>query len=94
MEDLIRDYGLVRSELQPLLGDDPADIISQFTFEKLSGGRPRGVIDNQNHFRSGSLHQWVQEMDLVLARAVYHAYKGLIDRFYPEVPQLLAARQE
>ena len=89
MEDLTSDPELVRSELQLRLGSDPADIVSQFTFEKLSGGRSKGVVDDQHHFRSGLSHQWVQDMDVALAKAIYHSYQDLIDRFYPEVASLL-----
>lgn len=89
MEDLVGDVEFARSELWSLLGEDPAEILSQFTFDKLSGGRPAGVVDNENHYRSGLPHQWMHEMDRSLARAICQSYKHIIDTYYPDVERLL-----
>jgi hypothetical protein len=89
MEDIVSDHKSFQSELQSLLAVDSTDIIQQFAFENLSGGRSKGVIDNQHHFRSGKPHQWLHEMDSSLAETIYHKYKAIIDSYYPEVELLL-----
>lgn len=85
MEDLVNDAELARAELGSLLGRDPVDAIATQTFEKLSGGRSRGVVDDRHHFRSGKKDQWIDELDPSLARAIYETYRDLLDAFYPEV---------
>lgn len=91
MEDLVANPEFVRSELRSLLEDDPSQILSELTFEKLSGGRATGVVDNESHYRSGKPQQWIHEMDAPLARAIYQAYRGIIDAYYPDVQRLLTA---
>lgn len=93
MEELVDDQRLVRSELQSRLGADPAEIVAHLTFEKLSGGRARGVVDDHHHFRSGKPQQWREEMDTSLAHAVYREYQAIVDRFYPDVEQMLRAKE-
>lgn len=90
MEDLVRDEDLARAEMQTLFGADLREFIEQASFKKLSGGRQVGMTNDLHHYRSGESHQWLSEMDLSLARAIYETYKPLIDRFYPEVEGLLA----
>lgn len=93
MEDLVNDPELTRSELQNRLGRDPTDVIAEFTFEKITGGRSRGVVDDQHHYRSGNTDQWLEEMDVSLAQAIYRTYQTLIDTFYPDVKVKLQAKQ-
>ena len=84
LEDLVADHEYARAQLQDLLGGDPGKVMSDLTFEKLSGGRARGEVDNRHHYRTGAApDQWRQEMEPSLARAIYEEYRALIDRFYP-----------
>jgi len=91
MEDLVGDQQVATAELRRTLGRDPSAAILRFTFEKLTGGRPKGVVDDHHHFRSGRRDQWIEEMDPSLARAIYAAYSELIDNFYPDVAQTIRA---
>jgi hypothetical protein len=91
MEDLVSDQELARSALGSRLGQDPSETIAQFTFEKVTGGRARGEVDDQHHYRSGRKDQWLEEMDISLAQAIYQSYQDLIDEFYPDVKAQLQA---
>ncbi|MCE9608943.1 MAG: sulfotransferase domain-containing protein [Chthoniobacter sp.] len=93
MEDLTGDFTCAQRELQDLLGSDLSAILSQFTFETMSGGRPQGVVDDQHHYRSGKPGQWIHEMDPSLVRVVYHAYQPIFDTYYPEVCRSMAQPQ-
>ena len=93
MEKLTNDHQLASTELQHLLGNDLAEILSEITFEKLSNGRTKGVIDNDSHYRCGQPNQWVDEMDVSLAQAVYYEYKEIIDTYYPDVEALLKIKE-
>ncbi len=90
MEDLvINAYDLLQKETHNFFRDDLAGIVTESRFEKLSGGRPTGIVDKKHHYRSGRPNQWMDELDLSLAHAVYDKYKSLIDAYYPEVKGLL-----
>ena len=93
MEDLVNDDQLARNELQVRLAGDAADVINELTFEKISGGRQKGTIDNQHHFRSGKSDQWLEELDVSLANAIYETYRSLINDYYPDVKAKLDAHQ-
>ena len=90
MEDLvINTYDLLQERTQYFFKNDLDGIITENRFEKLSGGRSPGIVDKKDHYRSGRLNQWMDELDLPLAYAVYDKYKPLIDAYYPEVKELL-----
>jgi len=89
MEDLVGNAEFARAEMQAVLGEDVGGIISELTFERLSGGRPPGIKDDRSHYRVGLPHQWADEMEGSLARAIYQKYKRIFDAYYPEVEALL-----
>jgi len=90
MEDLvINTYDLFQKETQGFFAEDLAGVLAESSFEKLSGGREIGIVDKEHHYRSGRAHQWVDELDLPLAHAVYERYKSIFDAYYPEVTDFL-----
>lgn len=91
MEDLVSDRAFMLENFASWLGNIPDEILDACAFESLSGGRKAGTVDSDHHYRSGKFNQWREEMDPSLALAIYHSYQPVIDRFYPEVGQMLSA---
>lgn len=85
MEDLVLD---VESVLGGMVMETLGDALQlprseDFSFERITGGRRPGEIDESSHYRSGLPDTWRRELpDPIIAyiRAHFHAF---LDRYYP-----------
>jgi hypothetical protein len=86
MEDLVTDVtSMLGGALIPTLGGtiklpDKAN----FTFERITGGRHIGEVDDMSHYRSGKPGSWREDLpDSIIAYVRAHFYE-LLSRFYPD----------
>jgi hypothetical protein len=85
-EDMHHDEPEIIRKCLKHLGVDSSDASVQScrqagSFEKLSGGRPRGQTDAKSFYRSGTVGDWQNHLDSNLARQCCEAVKGLMDHF-------------
>jgi len=58
-----------------------ATVVGAHSFERLSGGRARGEVDRDSHYRSGLAGEWRQRFDARLAREFEARYGDLLRRY-------------
>jgi hypothetical protein len=86
MEDLVRDVGgVLGATLTEALGTrlllpDP----EEFTFQRITGGRYPGQVDETSHYRSGASGQWRSKLPQAIVAYVRAHFEPLLERFYPE----------
>jgi hypothetical protein len=56
-----------------------------YSFEKMSGGRKIGEVDNTSHYRSGNAEGWREELPKRLQDYIRMHYTKLLKTYYPEV---------
>jgi hypothetical protein len=56
---------------------------ADFCFERFSGGRRPGEIDNTSHYRVGKRGSWCAELPSAVATYVRHHLRQVFDRYYP-----------
>jgi hypothetical protein len=61
----------------------PSD--EQFAFERYSGGREVGQVDQKSHFRSGCPNEWKEYVTPGLLAYVKTFFPSLVERYYPEI---------
>lgn len=86
MEDLVLN---VNSVLGKILIDYLGDAIKlpnpqEFTFEKMSGGRRKGEIDQTSHYRSGLADCWRKELPEEIIAYIREHHRALLERYYPD----------
>jgi len=81
-EDIAYDTLTMQKILDEFFERDTRDITRECVFEKMSGGRKLGEIDETQHLRCGLDGQWKTEMSPQMAKSVYMYYRELIERFY------------
>lgn len=92
MEDLVTDpFALLCAAAPGALGADAAPFFEDMRFERLSGGRAPGELDNFSHFRSGLPNQWLEELPRDLAVSLAETFRPMLERFYPDTLRLLDA---
>jgi hypothetical protein len=86
MEDLVTDVtAMLGGTLIPTLGGaitlpDEAN----FTFERITGGRRIGEVDDMSHYRSGKPGSWREDLpDSIIAYVRAHFHE-LLSRYYPD----------
>lgn len=85
-EDLVRNpadwlaYAIKENGYRSLLLPEMQD----YSFEKMSGGRHVGEIDDTSHYRSGSADGWRNELPKPIIQYVRTHYEGLLKGYYPE----------
>ena len=85
MEDLVADVtdilgGPILSSLGSTIILPKAD---EFTFERMSGGRRAGEVDDKSHLRSGLPDTWRMELPSAMAAYIRVHFRALLERFYP-----------
>ena len=70
----------IGSEFENIIWPDQA----VFSFEKLSGGRQRGVVNNLSHYRSGISGSWRNELSKNVVDFVRSELSTFMSKFYPE----------
>jgi hypothetical protein len=86
MEDVVTNInGTIGARLIETFGSelnlpDAAD----YCFERFSGGRRPGEIDNMSHYRVGRPGSWRSELPSSVATYVRSHLREVLDRYYPE----------
>lgn len=85
-EDLVREPRMEVGRLLRHIGVDASEAVvsrcvEENTFEKLSGGRVPGQVDEGSFYRRGMPGGWVGELDAERARMVQKRCEPLCDRF-------------
>jgi sulfotransferase family protein len=55
-----------------------------FTFERFSGGRLTGQVNEASHYRSGSPSDWREQLPRAVIDYVIEHFRPMLERFYPE----------
>ena len=98
-EDLHADTSARAAEIFRFVGvsDDPADVAvatEASSFERLSGGRKQGEVDQTSHYRRGEVEGWRDEMTAEEIAAAEHAAGRMMAAMgYHVSPEGLAAAQ-
>jgi hypothetical protein len=86
MEDLVTDVGSLLGETlgssMPAGVDLPAP--EDFTFERITGGRRAGEVDEASHYRSGRPGSWRDELPEPIIAYVRAHFRDLLQRYYPD----------
>jgi Sulfotransferase domain len=64
--------------------DGLAEAIGQASFDKMSGGRQKGAVDDNSHYRRGLPGEWRNTLPPATVEAMRVRFKDLLQRFYPE----------
>lgn len=65
---------------------------SKYAFNVFSGGRKRGEIKDESHFRSGSSSAWETELPTDLILYINAHYRNIIDKFYKDHSEVQKVR--
>ena len=87
MEDLVTDISSVlgKSLLENLSDAIKLPELEEFTFERMSGGRHVGAIDETSHYRSGLPGQWRRELPEPVISYVRAHFHAILERYYPDM---------
>jgi len=55
-----------------------------FTFQRITGGRAIGEIDNTSHYRSGFPNTWRNELPPDIVSYIRSDFRFLLERYYPD----------
>jgi hypothetical protein len=93
MEDVTQSVGdVVGRKLRERFGAGivlPED--ADFSFQRFSGDRAPGQLDENSHYRLGVAGQWRKDVPSWLARYVVAHNREVFGRFYPECLEVLDA---
>lgn len=86
MEDMVAE---VNSVLGAFLIENNTAVVTlpasgEFSFERITGGRTPGKIDETSHFRSGLPGGWRNELPPSIVTYVRVHFRSLLERFYPD----------
>jgi len=86
MEDVVADVNTV---LGSFLSENISAVMrlpesGEFEFERITGGRKPGDIDDTSHFRSGLSGAWRNELPFAIVAYVRVHFRALLERFYPD----------
>jgi hypothetical protein len=86
MEDLVADVNNVLGNIvldslgKSIRLPEPED----FTFERVSGGRRVGVVDNTSHYRRGLAGAWRSELPEGVIAYCRENFTAVLERYYPD----------
>lgn len=89
MEDFVRQPGTNLMQALTQAGADverlsaPKD--EDFTFEKISGGRQIGAVDETSHYRSGDPNDWRVHLEPEHISEIQNRCRTVFERHYPEL---------
>ena len=96
MEDLVGDVNSVLgTHLTNSLGRNirlPPS--SEFTFERVSGGRRAGDVDNASHYRTGRPGAWRTELPKPVIAYVQANFRTILERSYPALVGVVRSADE
>jgi hypothetical protein len=86
MEDLVNDVtAVLGAPLSASFGEQiQLPGAADFTFERVSGGRSIGQIDNTSHYRSGLSGIWRRELPDSIVNYVREHFRSILERYYPD----------
>ena len=86
MEDLVADVNQVlgRHVVSGLGRNTQLPPSEDYTFERMSGGRRVGEVDEKSHYRSGRAGAWRDELPGALIAYVRTNFRTVLERYYPE----------
>lgn len=86
MEDLVSDVNLVLGEILVEHWGETTKLPDQrsFTFERISGGRRVGEVDETSHYRSGLSGGWRDELPQAVVSYVQENFYTLMELYYPD----------
>ncbi|PHS02968.1 MAG: hypothetical protein COA78_19570 [Blastopirellula sp.] len=94
MEDMVREpYRVIIQSLRFLDLPCPqnlAEILGNFTFEKISGGRKPGDLDKNSHYRSGVAGDWKTELPEAASLYLTEKYSPMLKQMGYSVDQALS----
>ena len=86
MEDLIADVnGVLGNRVLESLGKNiRLPELEEFTFERVSGGRRVGEVDDTSHYRSGLAGKWRSELPEAAIAYCRQNFSTVLERYYPD----------
>ncbi len=84
MEDIVKDvnYQLGGFLIENLAGPIELPSPGDFTFERITGGRHAGEIDDRSHYRSGRPGEWRRDLPEPVINYIRTHFRPLLERYY------------